>query len=352
MANPEKVERAFFKVEGVKDKVEVHFNPESLQYTISNTLKNTGKGNSKKQYISESTGKLNLDLIFDSTASGEDVRLKTIQIAKFMEPMGKGKKATPPVVNFEWGMYKFKGMVETYQETIDFFSANGVPLRASTSISMSSQDAVFEGGSKGNGGTTGSPDIPNTAIPASADTGKGKGTTDIATKAGNPAAAKDIAAKNGVENMRFPGSTPLEIDESFSFKDPAAFASGSIGLNASAGAGLNLGAAASGGLNLDASAGAGSNLGASASLSVGASASAGVSASAGAFNGLHAISNTSASTNLSLDKFIDTDLSAKLGLDASSIGFGGGAALQGSASFKAEVGKAGELKAKLEFDGG
>jgi hypothetical protein len=338
MANPETVKRAFFKVEGAKDKVEVHFNPESLQYTISNTLKNTGKGNSKKQYISESTGKLNLDLIFDSTATGEDVRLKTIQIAKFMEPTDKGNKTTPPVVNFEWGMYKFKGMVESYKETIDFFSANGVPLRASTSISMSGQDAVFEGGSK----TTGSPDVPNTAIPASADTGKGKGTTEIATKAGNPAAAKDIAAKNGVENMRFPGSTPLEIDESFSFKGPAAFASGSIGLNASAGAGLNLGATASGGLNLDASA----------SLSAGASASAGVSASAGAFNGLHAISNTSASTNLSLEKFIDTDLSAKLGLDASSIAFGGGAALQGSASFKAEVGKAGELKAKLEFDGG
>ncbi|NNE64772.1 MAG: hypothetical protein HKN34_11865, partial [Gammaproteobacteria bacterium] len=93
MANPEKIERAFFQIEGSSEKIEVHFNPETLQFTITNNMRNQGSGNTTKQYVSDSTGKLTLDLIFDSTGSGEDIRLKTVKIAKFMEPtQGSGKK--------------------------------------------------------------------------------------------------------------------------------------------------------------------------------------------------------------------------------------------------------------------
>lgn len=335
MPNPETVERAFFQVEGSSDRIEVHFNPESLQYTITNNLQNQGSGNSTKQYVSDSTGKLSLALVFDSTGSGEDVRLKTNQIARLMEPAGSGNEKAPPVVNFEWGLYKFKGMVDTYKETIDYFSANGVPLRASVNLSMSSQDDVFEGGSaEGNAGTADSAGVPNPAVPTNPV--QGKGLTDVATKAGDPAAARNIAAANGVENMRFPGDSPIELDASAALKGPAAFAS--------AGAGLSIG----GGLDLGIDAGI--DLGAG--VSVGASLSAGVSAGAGAFAGLQTSAGGGASSSLKLDKFIDSDASGGIGLDAGSIGIGGSAGLQGSASLKAEVGAAGELKAKIEFDGG
>lgn len=335
MANPETVERAFFQIEGSSEKVEVHFNPESLQYTITNNLENQGSGNSTKQYVSDSTGKLTLDLVFDSTGSGEDVRLKTVKIAKFMEPSGSGTNKTPPIVNFEWGLYKFKGMVETYKETIDYFSANGVPLRASINISMSSQDDVFEGGSNArNAGTNDSAGQPNSAVPTNPV--QGKGITDLATKAGDPSAAKGIAASNGVESMRFPGDSTVELDASVALKGPSGFAS--------AGAGLSVG----GGLDL----GIDANLGTSAGISVGSSLSAGVSAGAGAFSGLQSSAGGGVSATLNLDKFIDTDVSGSIGIDASSVGIGGSAGLQGSASLKAEVGSAGELKSKIEFDGG
>lgn len=339
MANPETVERAFFQIEGASDKIEVHFNPESLQYTITNNLKNQGSGNSTKQYVSDSTGKLTMDLVFDSTGSGEDVRLKTIQVAKLMEPSGSGNEKTPPVVNFEWGLYKFKGMVDTYKETIDYFSANGVPLRAAVNLSMSSQDDVFEGGSNGrNAGTGDSAGQPNGAVPTNPV--QGKGLTDLATKAGDPAAAKDIAASNGVENMRFPGDNPIELDASTALKGPAGFAS--------AGAGLSIGG------DLDLGIGADLDLGIDAGLdvSIGGNLSAGVSAGAGAFAGLQSTSGSNASTTLKLDKFIGGDGSGSIGIDAGSIGIGGSAGLQGSASLKAEVGVAGELKSKIEFDGG
>jgi hypothetical protein len=329
MANPETIERAFFQVEGSSEKVEVHFNPESLQYTITNNLENQGSGNSTKQYVSDSTGKLTLDLVFDSTGSGEDVRLKTVKIAKFMEPSGSGTNKAPPIVNFEWGLYKFKGMVETYKETIDYFSANGVPLRASINISMSSQDKVFEGGSKArNAGTSDSAGQPNNSVPANPV--QGKGITDIATRAGDPGAAKGIAASNGVESMRFPGDSAVELDASVALKGPSGFVSVGGGLDP----------------------GIGANLGLSAGISVGSNMSAGVSAGAGAFSGLHSSTGSRAAATLNLAKFIDADVSGSFGIDSASIGIGGSAGLQGSASLKAEVGTAGQLKSKIEFDGG
>jgi hypothetical protein len=226
-------------------------------------------------------------------------------------------------------------MVETYKETIDYFSANGVPLRASINISMSSQDDVFEGGSTArNAGTSDSAGQPNSAVPA--NPGQGKGITGVATKAGDPGAAKGIAASNGVESMRFPGDSAVELDASVALKGPSGFAS--------VGAGLNLG----GGLDL----GIEASLGVSAGISVGSNLSAGVSAGAGAFSGLHSSTGGRASATLNLARFIDADVSGSPGIDAGSIGIGGSAGLQGSASLKAEVGSAGELKSKIEFDGG
>lgn len=98
---------------------EVHFNPQTLQYTITNQLANTGSGNSTKQYTGESTGKLTFDLIFDTTDTGEDVRLHTVQVARLMEP-GDNQNKTPPIVEFSWGLYTFSGMVESYRELLDF----------------------------------------------------------------------------------------------------------------------------------------------------------------------------------------------------------------------------------------
>ncbi len=303
MANPEVIKRAFFKVKGAADKVEVHFNPETLQYTITNNLQNQGKGNKKKQFVSDSTGKLSMDLIFDTTGSGEDVRLKTNKVARFMEP---SQDKTPPVLDFEWGLYKFSGMLEAYKESIDFFSADGVPLRAAVSLTLSSQDQVFEGGSAASKAATGgSAGLPNDAVAASST--NNKGVTGVATQAGNPGAAKALAAQNGLESMRFTAGASLQVGGEVSLKSAAAFSAGA--LNVSAGSDL--------------------------------------------FSGLHAAVDSGASAQLNVDSLLSVDMGAGVGIDGgAAIGAGGTLGLQGAASFTAEVGKAGELKAKIEFDGG
>lgn len=293
------------------DPFEVHFNPQTLKYTITNTLANTGSGNSTKQYTGESTGKLAFDLIFDTTDTGEDVRLYTVEVAQLMEPGDDGDK-TPPVVEFEWGLYTFSGVVETYRETIDFFSANGVPLRASVSLTLSSQDRVFEGGSLAdNAGTEGSMagrSNPNTVQAQPPGESDGRGVTQVATQAGNPDAARAIATENGIENMRFPGGAPLQLNASL----PGVGDSAMVGVSVSAGG----------------------NIG-------------------GLFAGLHSESKASVSGGLKLSNFLRPSATATLGTeDPSAFALGGKARLQGSASLKADVGKPGALKANIEFDGG
>ena len=119
----------------------VHFNPASLQYTVSNTLKDQGSGSKKKQYVSQTTAKLTMDLVFDTTDTGEDVRETTDKMAKLLKPHGPSGKQVPPLVEFGWGVYRFTGMVEQYKETLDFFAAGGVPLRAGVNLTLSQPGA-------------------------------------------------------------------------------------------------------------------------------------------------------------------------------------------------------------------
>src|SRR5262245_14942657 len=169
--------------------VEVHFNPVSLQYTVTNTLENKGEGNNKKQYVSQSTGKLSMDLIFDTTPDGQDVRVFTEKVAGFMEP---NDDKVPSIVLFEWGTYKFQGMVESYKETLDFFASGGVPLRAAISLTLSRQDRVFEPSATSRVDTQGSLQAEPIVVPTTP--GGAGGAAETSRAVGNPRAARAIAA--------------------------------------------------------------------------------------------------------------------------------------------------------------
>jgi len=309
MPDSPSIVKATFTIRGGSDSFAVHFNPQSLEYVITNTLKNTGSGSASKQYVSKSTGKLTMDLVFDTTDTGEDVRLHTVRVAQLMEPDEDDK--TPPVVRFEWGLYTFSGMVENYKETLDFFSIDGVPLRAAVKLTMASQDQVFEGGSAerraatggslaGGTGGGGGPESMQATAPGADD---GWGLARIAAQAGNPGAARDIAALNNIENMRFPGSSRLELKASLSVSGPAAISGG---------------------------------------VSAGGSAD---------FAGLRT-EMAKSSGRLSFAGFQRSGTTLCLGAEnPAAFAVGGRARLQGSASFTADVGRAGALKARLEFDG-
>lgn len=321
--------------------IKVHFNPVSLQYTVANTLSQQGSG--KKQYVNQSTAKLTMDLVFDTTETGTDVRIATSQIAKLMEPGGKEgdtKRAVPDVVNFEWGSFSFKGMVESYKETLDFFAPEGVPLRASVNLTLSKQDKVFEPDPK-MGTQTHEPAVRSLG----ADQDAGRAATD-----GNAAwparAAKEIGALNNLSSLRESAGT-IALSASVSLSGPVAFASGGLSLGGGGSLGIGAGASASAGASFGASAGA------SLSASVGGSASAGVTASAGAFAGLRSTSDVRAGAALNLDVGALTSR-ATPGVSATGAALfsvGGQAEAQGSTGATIDVGGSASLRNILQFEG-
>jgi hypothetical protein len=208
------INNAEFQISG-KPSIKTHFNPATLQITLSNKL---GPGKDKKQsgqqVVNESTAKLSVELIFDTTATGTNVCDKTVQIARLM---GEKKKA-PPRVTFAWGAFKFEGIVDSYKETLDFFSDKGVPLRSTVAISMTQDEVVFAQ-EKALG------PLDNNGVQITT----GRSTTQTAAQGGAPAAGRGIAAANGEESMRFPRSPTLVIDASVSLSGPTAFTSLEVG---------------------------------------------------------------------------------------------------------------------------
>ena len=348
--------------------VTVHFNPASLQYTVANTLKEEGKGSDKKQYVTGTSAKLTMDLVFDTTDTGQDVRETTEKLAKMLDAHGPSGKQVPPLVEFGWGVYRFSGIVEQYKETIDFFAAGGIPLRAGVNLTLSALKLVFE---RGDSQASVDKDLPLDAVTVPTASGPGGGPAGVANALGDPRAARAIASANGSASLRFSGGANLAVGvgagvslgaaAAFSAGASAGFGigvSGGVGLGISGGAGVGVSAGAGFGVSAGASAGfgaaAGASAGASAGFSAGAGAGFGVSAGSGAsasadFSGLRAgvsssVSMPSPSAALSLTAGAGAGGGVEFGL-------GGRAHSSGSASLSADVGANAELTARLGFGG-
>jgi hypothetical protein len=286
-----------------REPLEVDFNPETLKLSISNAMQPNTKRRKKEppQFVTDSTAKLSVELIFDMTTFGFDVREITAQIAQMMKPKGsakqqKKKKGIPAIVIFEWGTFLFEGYIDSFNETLDFFAAEGIPLRSTVSLSITEQDNPFRAPSGDDFSDVGLFDevLPTSAppVPVPGD----RSVDDLALQSGDRGAAGRIAAANGIENRRFPAVAELALPEIGARAAPG-FASASIGadLSAAAFAGLNaqasitarprieLSAEAPAGLALSAGlGGAGVRLGGGARASASASLSADVGASANA----------------------------------------------------------------------
>lgn len=136
--------------------VVVQFNPESLKVSFANQLaqqqgKDQSAGNSGLQFVGSSSTKLSLQLWFDVTAmeqgAVDDVRRLTQKVIYFMRPKKsddpKSKdKMVPPGVRFVWGSFLFDGIVDGVEESLEFFSPEGKPLRASMSLTLSQQNIL------------------------------------------------------------------------------------------------------------------------------------------------------------------------------------------------------------------
>jgi hypothetical protein len=332
--------------------LEVHFNPASMVYSVENSVAQQAGLPKKAQYVAQFSGKLTMDLQFDSTDTGSDVRIYTNKVAMFMQATGTAQAAAansappssnggtqsappkaPPVLQFQWGSYTFQGIMDSFKETIDFFSADGIALRALVSIGLSRQDQVFDEGQNLSGPTTAGSLVPSSASDSA---------LSVATRGGDPSAARQLGTDNGLESLRFTGGASLQVSVGTASNAPAGFANAVSGNGGGASLGISASAAAgaSGG-------GASSALGAR----FGASASAGVSASAGAFAGLQSGRTSNSSTrNLDPQQMLPATVSADVAtFGGATYSLGGAARSAGSSGLSTNVGATFSFSDRLTF---
>jgi hypothetical protein len=292
--------------------VTVQFNPTTLQYSLQNTLEKRSRDANAAQFVSQSSAKLELDLLFDSTHDGADVRVQTRKLRDFLKPQANQNDA-PPVVGFAWGTFRFKGVAESFRETLDFFSSEGVPLRSTIKLTLAAQSArdIFT-----------DEDISKKA--------EGMAAEVTLTPVPSSGVNRDEARNNNFESMRNPGSSVAAVPAGQPQLKPAAgFAAGGAGIGLGAGAGLGLSAGA--GIGLSAGIGLGGGAG------IGLSAGAGIGMSAGAGIGLGGSAGLSAGGAFGAGAGMAAGASAGFAAGASA-GFSAGAGVSASAGFGATAG--------------
>lgn len=348
-AAPKTVAATFTVLEGAGagKPLKVQFNPASLEYSISTEFDDRNGNNGARQFVKKSTAKLTMTLFYDTTDTGASVRSKTEEIAKLLQPAEDGSKKSVPKLEFGWGAYAFQGVIEQYKETIDFFSAEGVPLRASINLTLSSQEVEFLSNRNPQPAVDRTPRADPVSLPP------GAAPSDAAGRAGDPRAARGIAQASGAASLRFGGSASLSVGGSVSLAAAANFSvGGGAGLGVGGGAGLGIGGGASAGAGFGVSGGigGGASFGTSGGASFGAAGfsagSSGITATAGAaFAGLRA---SPALATISVGDARAALLPAPQITGSASFGPGGRARIEGGGSLSADVGAA-SLSGRIGF---
>ena len=200
----------------------VQFNPDSLKVTFANQVATpSGSGDQSgpqaRQFVGAGTTKLAVTLNFDVTSEipqelpqADDVRKLTERVAYFITPAGdppaNPKNYIPPAVRFVWGSFQFDGIMESMEETLELFSFEGRPLRATVAIALTQQKI-----------TSFTFNSVNAPPPATRQGGAAPGTSPLteapagaslqSLAANQPGVGvgadwQSIAAANGIENPR------------------------------------------------------------------------------------------------------------------------------------------------------
>jgi hypothetical protein len=199
--------------------VNVQFNPESLKVTYSNQVATSDSqgsqtGTAALQHVGKGTTKLAVQLWFDVThptaseANVDDVRELTGKVTYFITPKADendSEKFSIPAVKFLWGPFSFIGVMESLEETLELFSNDGRPIRASVSFSLTQQEILAFALGQG-------VKLPSIAAVSS---GKPAGTVPLTSASAGATIQsladtlsssgkdwQDIAAANGIENPR------------------------------------------------------------------------------------------------------------------------------------------------------
>jgi hypothetical protein len=139
---PQQLEKAVIKVlEGRNKGVErqVLFNPAEYNLEIGNNFQESalpGLSNPILQFVNGEAQTLSMELLFDTWTDGgrEDVSKTTRKFAQMLTI--DADLHAPPPVEFKWGGFAFKAVVDKLSQRFTMFNSDGRPVRATLNISF------------------------------------------------------------------------------------------------------------------------------------------------------------------------------------------------------------------------
>lgn len=129
-------------------RVTCSFRPKELTFSKQNTWspgKAKGKNLGKLEFGGGGNAKLQVELLFDTSKDGSDVRSKTKTLWQMMlidkqnskTYNASTRKGRPPRVQFQWGaLQSFEGVIESINQKFVLFKPNGTPVRAILTVSL------------------------------------------------------------------------------------------------------------------------------------------------------------------------------------------------------------------------
>jgi nucleoid-associated protein YgaU len=119
--------------------LEVIFNPTEYSLEIANSFQEAappGLSNPIIQFVNGQNQVLTMDLLFDTYTDGQgaDVSERTKAFAEMLEI--DGTFHAPPRVEFKWGVFSFKAVVEKLSQRFTMFLSDGTPVRATLNVTF------------------------------------------------------------------------------------------------------------------------------------------------------------------------------------------------------------------------
>src|SRR5207248_1004687 len=119
------------------------FNPPEYQLQKSNQYAEIGipgLGSSLLQFVKGSAQTLTMELFFDTTDLGLDVRAFTSLVLALTDV--NSDTHAPPALLFIWGTLIFPCVLESVTQRFEYFNAFGLPLRARLQVTLKGHDLL------------------------------------------------------------------------------------------------------------------------------------------------------------------------------------------------------------------
>jgi nucleoid-associated protein YgaU len=190
------------------ESIRVMFNPPEYQLQKTNQFAEVGipgLGSSLLQFVKGSAQTLAMELFFDTSDQGTDVRSRTSAVIALMDV--NSETHAPPRLLFLWGSLAFPCVLENVSQKFDYFNPAGLPLRARLSVALKGnnllKDLLGEAQLQ-------SPDRSKVRLIRAGDTLQGI----AAQEYDDPRLWREVAQANGIDN-------PLAVPVGRSLKVPA-----------------------------------------------------------------------------------------------------------------------------------